>query len=104
MVIKKVSKEKWITVLANGFIYWTLLLLLFMFYVFHKESKIFKDAFEHNQIYLELHQPFFEGGMILIIGLFFMTILKGFKKNLLVVFIGILTLLIYYWKIKFDGI
>ncbi len=104
MYIKRVSKEKWIAGLANGFLYWILLLLFFMFYVFHKESKIFKDAFDHNQIYLELHQPVFEGGMILVIGLFLMTVSKGFRKNLLVVFIGILTLLFYYWKINFDGI
>ena len=104
MDIKRISKEKWITVLANGFLYWILLLLFFMLFVFQKESKIFKDPFDHKQIYLELHQPVLEGGMILVIGLFLMTVSKGFRKNLLVVFIGILTLLFYYWKIKFDGI
>lgn len=80
-------------------------MLFAMFYVLEKTSTLTVDEFDgQKSIFIELRQPIYFGGLILVSGLILMLVAKGLKKNIWTIVIGIITLAIYFWKIKINGI
>jgi len=76
-----------------------------MFYVLEKTSTFVVDEFDgQKSILTELWQPIYFGGLILVSGLTLMLIAKGLKKDIWTVVVGIITLAVYFWKIKINGI
>ena len=97
-------KKNWISLLANGLMFWILIMIFALFALLQNDGNIIKFSEEQNQIYSTLWQPIYESGMIFVAGLFLMRIIKFLKKDLVVICIGIITIIIYYWKMKIGGI
>tara|TARA_R110000744_G_scaffold379432_2_gene497588 strand:- start:106 stop:426 length:321 start_codon:yes stop_codon:yes gene_type:complete len=104
MNLKLYVKKNWTSLIANGLMFWILIMIFALFALLQKDGHIMKFSEDQNQIYSTLWQPIYESGMILVTGLFLMRIIKFFKKDIVVIIIGVLTILIYYWKMKIGGI
>lgn len=76
-----------------------------MFYVLEKTSTLIVDNFNgRKSIFIELWQPIYLGGLILVSGLILMLVAKGLKKNIGTIIVGVITLIVYFWKVKINGI
>lgn len=100
---KNYLKDHWASFLANGAISWILLMIFGIFYFLRLDSVLYDSSGGKFYMVTEMWQPFYMGGMILVIGLLLMLVTKAFKKNLLVLFLGILTIIAYFYEIKIDG-
>jgi hypothetical protein len=100
---KNYIKDHWTSLLANGLIIWILCMLFGLFYFLRLDSVLYDTSSGKFYMVTEIWQPFYMGGMILVIGLLLMLLTKAFKKNLLVFFLGILTIIAYFYQIKIDG-
>ena len=103
--LKNHKIKNWISVIANVFIGWVLFMLLGVFYVLEDTSTHILDGLDgQKSILTELYQPIYLGGVILVFGLSLMLLAKGFKKSMVTIVVGIITLIIYFWKMKIVGI
>jgi len=96
MSISELDKKRWINLLANGLLIWIIFVIFSIFMILDEHSKTHQNVENAKRIYIDINSPFLKGGMLLAFGLLLMIISKIFKRNLLIVCIGILTLITYY--------
>lgn len=104
MNLKFNLKNKWIQYVANGLISWVLLMIFGLFFFLQKDSLLQDFPDNDLQLFTTLRQPIYEAGMILASGLFLMFLLKTLKKNLIVIVLGIITLILYFYLMKIRGL
>ena len=104
MNLSQLNKNKWILRIANGLFIWIILMILILFIVMNRYSDYQEVTENMKRIIVDLNSPYIQGGIILTIGLLTMAVSKILKANLIVMVLGILTLVIYYWKMLIIGI
>jgi len=97
-------KNNWTVLVANGLFLWILLMMFGIFYILQNDVAVIDYSKDWIEIFSTIRYPFYECGMILCIGLFVMLVFKFLKKNSVVIVLGILTILSFYWKMKIIGI